>query len=94
MDGFMNDTRSSFQNLRQEKIQGETDAQSKVMEVIIDADGGHTTWRAAKKEGIIFMRFLSQVWYERLLYYGEIDDKFCLCKLSASQKQTFSFYDW
>ena len=43
MDGFMNDTRSSFQNLRQEKIQDETDTQSKVMEAIIDADSGHTT---------------------------------------------------
>ena len=40
----MNDTQSSFQNLRQEKIQEETDTQSKVMEAIIDADGGHIIW--------------------------------------------------
>ena len=50
MAGFMNDTQSSFQNLSQEKIQDETDTQSKVMHAIIDADGGHTTYMISSKK--------------------------------------------
>ena len=44
MDGFMNDTRSSFENICKEKIQHAIDIQQKVMETMIDADGGHTTY--------------------------------------------------
>ena len=44
MDGFIHDTQPSFQNLIQERIQDETYIQQKVMEAIIDADGGHTTY--------------------------------------------------
>ena len=43
MDGFIHDTQPSFQNLIQERIQDETYIQQKVMEAIIDADGGHIT---------------------------------------------------
>ena len=49
----MNDIQSSFENLSQEKIQNAIDMQSKVMEAIIAADGGHTTYMSsgsAKKE--------------------------------------------
>ena len=48
MDGFMHDTQLPFQNLSQEKIQDETYIQQKVMETIIDADGGHITWMASR----------------------------------------------
>ena len=44
MGGFMNDIQSSFENLSQEKIQNAIDIQPKVMEAIIVADGGHTTY--------------------------------------------------
>ena len=40
----MNDIQSSFENLSQEKIQNVIDIQPKVMEAIIVADGGHTTY--------------------------------------------------
>ena len=97
MDGFMHDTQLPFQNLSQEKIQDETFYSAK--------SHGSDYWcgwwsyylndqRICKKEGMFFMRFSSKVWYERRLYYGEMDDNVCLCKLSAGQKQTFSFYDW
>ena len=44
MGGFMNDIQASFENLSQEKIQNAIDIQPKVMEAIIAADGGHTTY--------------------------------------------------
>ena len=44
LGGFMNDIQSSFENLSQEKIQNAIDIQPKVMEAIIVADGGHTTY--------------------------------------------------
>ena len=44
MGGFMNDIHSSFENLRQEKIQNAIDIQPKIMEAIIAAQGGHTTY--------------------------------------------------
>ena len=50
--GFTNDIQSSFENLSQEKIQSAIDIQPKVMETIIAADGGHTTYmsnRSTKK---------------------------------------------
>ena len=40
----MNDIQFSFENIRHEKIQHAIDMQQKVMETIIDADGGHTTY--------------------------------------------------
>ena len=50
------------------------------MEAIIAADGGHTTYMSSgseKKRRLIFMSFsIKQKWYEKFLYYGEIDDKF------------------
>ena len=42
--GFINDIKSSFENLSQEKIRNAIDLQVKVMEVIVDADGGHTKY--------------------------------------------------
>ena len=42
--GFMNDIQPSFENLSQQKIQSAIDIQPKVMEAIIVADGGHTTY--------------------------------------------------
>ena len=44
MGGFMNDIQSSFENLSQENIQSTIDIQSKVMEAIIAAGSGHTTY--------------------------------------------------
>ena len=42
--GFTNDIQSSFENLSQEKIQSAIDIEPKVMEAIIAADDGHTTY--------------------------------------------------
>jgi len=44
MGGFINDVQSSFENISQEKIQSAIDIQPKIMEAIIAADGGHTTY--------------------------------------------------
>ena len=44
MGGFVNFTQSQFENPSQEKIQNAIDIQPKVMEAIIAADGGHTTY--------------------------------------------------
>ena len=54
MGGFMNDIQASFENLSQEKIQNAIDIQPKVMEVIIIADGGHTTYMnsGSAKKGV------------------------------------------
>ena len=52
----------------------------------------HEQW-ICKKGALIFMRFSTKFWCEKHLYYGEIHDDFCLCKLSANQKSVFSFYD-
>ena len=52
MGGFMNDIQALFENVNQEKIQNAIDIQPKVMEAIIAADGGHTTYmsnESAKK---------------------------------------------
>ena len=52
MSEFYSDINSSFDNLSQEKIRNAIDIQPKVMEAIIAADGGHTTYmsnRSAKK---------------------------------------------
>ena len=42
--GFINNIKSSFENLSQEKIQAAIDLQLKIMEAIIAADGGHTNY--------------------------------------------------
>ena len=42
--GFINNTKSSFENLSQEKIQAAIDVQPKIMQAIIAADGGHTNY--------------------------------------------------
>ena len=42
--GFINNIKSSFENLSQEKIQAAIDLQPKIMEAIIAADGGHTNY--------------------------------------------------
>ena len=42
--GFINDITSSFEALSQEKIRNAIDLQPKVMQAIIEADGGHTTY--------------------------------------------------
>ena len=47
MGGFMNDIHSSFENLSQEKIQNAIDIQPKIMEAIIAAQGGHTTYMSS-----------------------------------------------
>ena len=39
-DGFINDIKSSFENLSQKKIQNAIDLQPKIMETIIAANGG------------------------------------------------------
>ena len=54
MSGFMNDMQASFENLRQEKIQNAINIQPKVMEAIIAADGGHTTYMSSgsAKKGV------------------------------------------
>ena len=61
MGSFMNGIQASFENLSQEKIQNAIDIQPKVMEAIIVADGGHTTYMSSewicKKGCLVFMRF-------------------------------------
>ena len=54
MGGFMNDIQASFENLSQENIQNAIDIQPKVMEAIIAADGGHTTYMSSgsAKKGV------------------------------------------
>ena len=54
----MNDIQSSFENLSQEKIQNAIDIHPKVMEAIIAADGGHTTYMSSgsAKKGVWFLR--------------------------------------
>ena len=47
MGGFMNDIHSSFENLSQEKIKNAIDIQPKIMEAIIAAQGGHTTYMSS-----------------------------------------------
>ena len=47
MGGFYNDINSSFENLSQEKIRNAIDIQPKVMEAIIAANGGHTTYMSS-----------------------------------------------
>ena len=42
--GFINDIKSTWENLSQEKIQNAIDLQPKIMEAIIAADGGHTNY--------------------------------------------------
>ena len=42
----------------------------------------------------IFRRFSTTFWYEKRLYYGEIDWEVYLHKLSGGQKKKLSFYDW
>mgnify|MGYP001236142609 FL=1 len=56
MGGFMNDIQASFENLSQEKIQNAIDIQPNVMEAIIAADGGHTTYMSSgsAKKGVDF----------------------------------------
>ena len=57
MGGFMNDIQASFENLSQEKIQNAIDIQPKVMEAIIAAEGGHTTYMSngSTKKGDWFL---------------------------------------
>ena len=54
MGGFINDIQASFENLSQKKIQNAIDIQPKVMEAIIAADGGHTTYMSSgsAKKGV------------------------------------------
>ena len=42
--GFINDIKSSFKNLSQEKIQSAIDLQPKIMEAVIKANGDHTNY--------------------------------------------------
>ena len=42
--GFINDIKSSFKDLSQEKVQNAIDLQPKIMEAIITANGGHTNY--------------------------------------------------
>ena len=42
--GFINDIKSSFENLSQEKIRNAIDLQSKIMEAIIGINGSHTNY--------------------------------------------------
>ena len=42
--GFINDIKSFFENLSQEKIQAAIDLQPKIMEATIAADGSHTNY--------------------------------------------------
>ena len=42
--GFINDIKSSFENLSQEKIRNAIDLQPKIMEAIVAANGGHTNY--------------------------------------------------
>ena len=44
---FYNDINSSFEKLSQEKIWNAIDIQPKVMEAIIAANGGHTTYMSS-----------------------------------------------
>ena len=44
IDGFINDIKSTWENLSQEKIQNAIDLQPKIMEAIIAADSGHTNY--------------------------------------------------
>ena len=44
IDGFINDIKSTWENLSQEKIQNAIDLQPKIMEAIIAAGGGHTNY--------------------------------------------------
>ena len=41
--GFINDVNSSFENLSQDKIWNAVDLQPKVMQAIVEANGGHTS---------------------------------------------------
>ena len=41
---FINNIKSSFENLSQEKIQAAIELQPEIMEAIIAADGGHTNY--------------------------------------------------
>ena len=45
--GFINDIKSSFKDLSQEKIQNAIDLQPKIMEAIIVANGGHTNYMSS-----------------------------------------------
>ena len=42
--GFINDIKSIFENLSQEKIQAAIDLQLKIIEATIAADGSHTNY--------------------------------------------------
>ena len=42
--GFINDMKTSFEALSQEKIQNAIDLQPKIMEAIVAANGGHTKY--------------------------------------------------
>ena len=57
MGGFMNDIQASFENLSQKKIQNAIDTQPKVIEAIIAADDGHTTYMSSgsAKKGVWFL---------------------------------------
>ena len=45
--GFINDIKSSFKDLSQEKVQNAIDLQPKIMEAIITANGGHTNYMSS-----------------------------------------------
>ena len=45
--GFINDIKSSFENLSQDKIRNAIDVQPKVMRAIIEANGGHTKYMSS-----------------------------------------------
>ena len=45
--GFINDVNSSFENLSQDKIRNAIDLQPKVMQAIVEANGGHTKYMSS-----------------------------------------------
>ena len=45
--GFINDVNSSFENLSQDKIRNAIDLQPKVMQAVVEANGGHTKYMSS-----------------------------------------------
>ena len=45
--GFINDVKSSFENLSQDRIRNVIDMQPKVMQAIMKANGGHTKYMSS-----------------------------------------------
>ena len=62
--GFINDIKSTWENLSQEKIQNSIDLQPKIMEAIIAADGGHT--HKLYEQWICFIKGFSELKFLRI----------------------------